>query len=228
MVATVFATVSMLVACGGGGSKVTTSGLLGEVPAIIGEYENLSAEKKKALMSCDKSAMEGIIKEMKAAEEQMKADLEKAVTSIKGKEVPTEVDAALPLKVVKPLAVEDVLTRNKSVHITGELELTAEAISFDSYEPTDAFELNDLYAVGCDADGKPFSADKLGFSLGGKAMPAGTKKPADTYLDIEGHNAAQMGAISKVIITQKGSELYEQAMAADNALDTSFKAKFEK
>ena len=162
--------------------------------------------------------MKKILGEMKAAEEKFKESMNAAFEKVKGKEVVTEIDPELPLKVVTPMKIEDISVSRHLVKLVGELELTATAIGFDSYEPTDAFELDDLVVLSYDNNGKPFAYDGLSKDMGGEPMPAGSKVPVDTHIHIESYNAASMGCLSKILITLKGSELYDQAKAAADAL----------
>lgn len=210
------ASAALLISCGNG-SKASASGPLGEIPALVGEFETLSDAKKAELQNGGDNAKD-IIEEMKAAEEKFEAGMASALEKIKGKEVTTEVDPELPLKVIKQMTIEDISASRKSVKLTGEMELTATAIGFDSYEPIDAFELDELVAVCYGNDGKPFAYDGLLKDMASEPMPAGSKVPVETHIRIKGYNAASMGNLSKLLITKKGSELYKQAEAAANTL----------
>lgn len=211
------ASAAMLVSCGGNGSKASASGPFGEIPSLVSDFETFSNAKQAELQNGG-DGMEKILEEMNAAEEKFKESMNAAFEKVKGKEVVTEVDPELPLKVVTPMKIEDISVSRYLVHLVGELELTATAIGFDSYEPTDAFELDDLVAVSYDNNGKPFAYDGLSKDMGGEPMPAGSKVPVDTHIHIESYNAASMGCLSKILITLKGSELYNQAKAAADAL----------
>ncbi|MCZ8372305.1 hypothetical protein O6P32_06220 [Phocaeicola sp. KGMB11183] len=216
-----FAVATMFISCGGG-SKASSSGPLGEIPGLIGEFENLSNKKKEELKNTkDLKVVEKLMNEMKEAEGKLKTDIEAALPTIKGKEITTEIDPALPLKVSKPMKIEAAEATRKWIKLTGELELTAKAIGFHSYQPTDAFELDKLYAVFYDNDGKSFASDGILKDMSSEAMPAGSKVPAETYIRIKAYNAASMGKLSKLIITLKDSEIYKQAKAAEDALKSS-------
>lgn len=210
------ASAAMLVSCGNE-NKASASGPLGEIPVLVGDFETLSDAKKAELQNGGDNAKD-IIEEMKAAEEKFESGMVSALEKIKGKEVVTEVDPELPLKVVKQLTIEDISASRKSVKLTGEMELTATAIGFDSYEPTEAFELDKLIAICYDNDGKPFAYDGLMKDMTSEPMPAGSKVPVETHIHIKGYNAASMGTLAKILITKKGSELYKQAEAAANTL----------
>lgn len=210
------ASAAMLASCGNE-SKASASGPLGEIPALVGDFETLSDAKKAELQNGGDNA-KNIIEEMRAAEEKFESGMVSALEKIKGKEVVTEVDPELPLKVVKQLTIEDISASRKSVKLTGEMELTSTAIGFDSYEPTEAFELDKLIAICCDNDGKPFAYDGLMKDMTSEPMPAGSKVPVETHIHIKGYNAASMGTLAKILITKKGSELYKQAEAAANTL----------
>lgn len=210
------ASAAMLASCGNE-SKASASGPLGEIPALVGDFETLSDAKKAELQNGGDNAKD-IIEEMRAAEEKFESGMVSALEKIKGKEVVTEVDPELPLKVVKQLTIEDISASRKSVKLTGEMELTATAIGFDSYEPTEAFELDKLIAICYDNDGKPFAYDGLMKDMTSEPMPAGSKVPVETHIHIKGYNAASMETLAKILITKKGSELYKQAEAAANTL----------
>lgn len=212
------ASAAMLVSCGGNGSKASASGPFGEIPSLVSDFETFSDAKQAELQSGGEDNMKKILEEMKAAEEKFKESMNAAFEKGKGKEVVTEIDPELPLKVVTPMKIEDISVSRHLVKLVGELELTATAIGFDSYEPTDAFELDDLVVLSYDNNGKPFAYDRLSKDMGGEPMPAGSKVPVDTHIHIESYNAASMGCLSKILITLKGSELYDQAKAAADAL----------
>lgn len=220
-----FAMSSLLLSCNGG-SKASSSGPLGEVPTLVYDFETLSNQKKQALKDMqDVKAIESVMKEMEEAEKNFKEKMKAALPQIKGKEIITEIDPALPLKTVRQMTIEDAEATRQWVKLNGEVELTAKAIGFKSYQPTDAFELDKLYAVFYDSDGKPFALDGVLKDMASEAMPAGSKVPVETYIRIKAYNAPQMGKLAKLILTLKDSEIYKQAKAAKEALETSGKGE---
>lgn len=101
------ASAAMLVSCGGDGSKASASGPFGEIPSLVSDFETFSDAKRAELQSGGEDNMKKILEEMKTAEEKFKESMNAAFEKVKGKEVVTEIDPELPLKVVTPMKIED-------------------------------------------------------------------------------------------------------------------------
>lgn len=212
---TLLAMAAIMVSCGK--KQVPTDGIFGEVPSLVLSSAQDKEELEKELASAKNlEDAAALFQKSTAAQKMYKEKFEQTESTLKGKEIPTEIDKNIFLKFDKPFSIEKVSSKGV-ITLVGEGEFTAEG---SVYSGKGMFNHLKLGIVFYNAEGTPFDASSLFYTqIDGTAQneiyPKGTKITLKAHVRIMPWNVENMAAIKSITVTSVERDLYRNAIQTD-------------
>lgn len=214
----------VLTACGGGSSSaeaeaasLPTDGILGELPKVVAEYhaaEAAASAKYDELKQSDPDKAREFWTEYinQGNTTKFKKETLPAVEkTLEGKEIPTELEEGLPLKLEKNFTLDN----RREAHTTA-------LLTADANQQTPVMNYN---AVAYDADGNAIATGKGSNWQSLYPIKEGKQMRFSFFISVNDYDAARWAKLQKIVIMDNKGEAYKQAEEQIKANKKAFKDK---
>ena len=213
--------------CGGGGATdASGNGILGDVTKVAAEYGAQGMELFETLLAAENvEQVKDFPTKIKHIDSLSNAAIDKALAELKDKELPTEVAANVPLKVVTPFKLDVDKSDHDKLQLVAEVESTQDTWSGDN---KDGFRFSHLRVIFAD-DSKGICTvkkEKYSTEVDRKdAHLAGTKGQVTVNLEITPWNATLLDKAQKIVITTVEDDIYKEVRDSTRSVERAFDKK---
>lgn len=214
--------------CSGGGSATDASGngILGDVTKVAAEYGAQGVELFESLLAAENAEqVKDFPAKIKQIDSLSNAAIDEALAELKDKELPTEVAANVPLKVVTPFKLDAEKSDHDKLQLVAEVESTQDTWSSDN---KDGFRFSHLRVLFAD-DSKGLCTvkkEKYSTDVDRKdAHLAGTKGLVTVNLQLTPWNATLLDKAQKIVITTVEDDTYKAVRDSTRSAEKAFDKK---
>ena len=212
---------------GGGATDAGGDGVLGEVTKVAAEYGAQGMELIDGLLAAEKAEqVKDFPAKMKRLDSLSNAALDKALLQLKDKELPTEVAAGVPLKVVTPFKLKADESKEDKLKLVAQVESTEDTWNSDN---RDGYRFSHLRVMFVDADGNgvcTVKKERYTTDADSKVShQAGTKGEVTVNVDVTVWNAPLLDKAQKIVITSVEDDIYKEVRDSTRTIERAFDKK---
>ena len=212
---------------GGGATDASGDGVLGEVTKVAAEYGAQAMEMIEGLIAAENvEQVKDFPTKFKQLDSLRIADLGKALLQLKDKELPTEVAAGVPLKVVTPFKLNADESKEDKLKLVAQVESTEDTWNSDN---RDGYRFSHLRVMFVDGEGKGVcTVKKERYSTDADrdvSHQAGTKGEVAVNLEVTAWNAPLLDKAQKIVITSVEDDIYKEVRDSTRSVERAFDKK---
>lgn len=211
---------------GGGATEASGNGVLGEVTKVAAEYGAQGMEMFETLLAAEHAEqVKDFPAKIKRIDSLSNAAIDKALTELKDKELPTEVAANVPLKVVTPFKLDADKSDHDKLQLVAEVESTEDTWNSDN---PDGFRFSHLRVMFADDSKGVCTVKKEKYTTDVDRKDAhlkGTKGQVTVNLELTPWNTILLDKAQKIVITAVEDDIYKEVRDSTRSAERAFDKK---